>query len=144
MKICKICGKEKDLSEFYTDTTMSDNLFSKCKVCCKVYRDNSKKRISEIHKKYYLKNKERIKQYIKQYKENERFGRKREEILKRDFYKCVVCKKSHHETSLAVHHIDGNGRGVKNPNNDPSNLITMCESCHHSYHGKIMWKTRIN
>lgn len=49
---------------------------------------------------------------------------------------CEYCGKDHLETKLTfvVHHRDGNPI-----NNDPSNLITLCHSCHKLVHnGKIV------
>lgn len=44
---------------------------------------------------------------------------------------CEKCGRSRRETRLYVHHID------ENPlNNDPSNLITLCGSCHQLTHAQ--------
>lgn len=52
---------------------------------------------------------------------------------KRDEYKCRACGSDHR---LTVHHIDYSGKGVKvgKANNDMSNLITFCDSCHQKLH----------
>ena len=43
-------------------------------------------------------------------------------ILERDGYKCIVCGD---DKILHIHHIDYNKK-----NNKPSNLISLCKSCH--------------
>lgn len=66
------------------------------------------------------------------------FGGKREQVLERDQYACVICsmtQEAHikkYGQSLAVHHIDGKGSGVlpKERNNNLDNLATLCMSCH--------------
>lgn len=35
MKVCKVCNKPKDLTEFYVDKTCNDGHWSKCKECAK-------------------------------------------------------------------------------------------------------------
>ena len=49
----------------------------------------------------------------------------RRSIRERDHYICQLCKKQQGEKAFAVHHIDYNKK-----NNNPDNLITLCESCH--------------
>jgi hypothetical protein len=51
----------------------------------------------------------------------------RDVVLARDDHRCWVCSK---ETRLVVHHIDGNGHGKTAPNNDLTNLVTLCRWCH--------------
>ena len=48
-----------------------------------------------------------------------------EAILKRDNYKCQICERK----AILVHHIDKD-----NSNNDPKNLISLCQSCHGKLH----------
>lgn len=49
----------------------------------------------------------------------------KEKIRKRDGYKCFICNKEQGIKLLPVHHIDYN-----QGNNDDSNLITLCTTCH--------------
>lgn len=87
-------------------------------------------------KKYYESNIKKIKEYKSEWNELKRFGIKREIILKRDNYKCTHCS-SPIIDDLIIHHIDGKGRSTDTPNNDLSNLITLCRACHiiiHSPH----------
>ena len=61
----------------------------------------------------------------------------RQYVLHRDGYRCVCCgakatKKK--EVKLHIHHLESRKTG----GNAPSNLITLCEACHKSYHtGKL-------
>lgn len=50
----------------------------------------------------------------------------RKAIFARDNKQCQLCS---HADSIVIHHIDGNDR-----NNDTTNLITLCPSCHIRYH----------
>lgn len=64
---------------------------------------------------------------------------KREEILKRDFESCIICKGS---TSLQVHHRQYHFIVRENKFKLPweysgNLLITLCESCHKRGHGKF-------
>lgn len=53
----------------------------------------------------------------------------KEEIKKRDGYKCRLCEAN---SELHVHHRDVNYR-----NNSQSNLITLCEKCHNKIHNYV-------
>lgn len=56
----------------------------------------------------------------------------RDAILIRDGGKCAVCGAEYH---LHVHHID------RDPtNDDPGNLITLCETCHARAHRELVRK----
>lgn len=66
------------------------------------------------------------------YKDKKRFGGNRLKALERDQYKCTICQ-SH--DSLVVHHIDHSGQS-ENPNNELSNLQTLCRSCHSKVHAE--------
>lgn len=70
-----------------------------------------------------------------QYQQGEQLGfwNVREYVLRRDGYKCQG-KKGCKNKILNVHHIESRKTG----GNSPSNLITLCESCHKDYHaGKL-------
>lgn len=64
---------------------------------------------------------------------------KREQILKRDFYSCIICKGSN---SLQVHHRQYHFIVRENKFKLPweysdNLLITLCESCHKRGHSKF-------
>ncbi len=59
-------------------------------------------------------------------------------ILERDGWRCVDCGISAKTTCLAVHHKDTNKK-----NNTPTNLQTLCKSCHGRLHGKILQNIRV-
>ena len=64
------------------------------------------------------------------------FGGLKEEVIKRDNYKCVKCgltRIEHYEKykrDITVDHINRLGRGVKEKDNRLENLQTLCISCH--------------
>jgi 5-methylcytosine-specific restriction endonuclease McrA len=55
-------------------------------------------------------------------------------IRARDGNQCVICLTPNGRWKLVVHHIDYN-KG----NNDETNLITLCRSCHQLGHAKAYW-----
>lgn len=57
-------------------------------------------------------------------------GGNREAIIIRDNSQCQLCNGIHR---LRVHHKDGTGN-TAHPNNDPANLITICQPCHSHLH----------
>ncbi len=74
-KICKECGKEKDISEYRNDKTYRDGKIATCKKCesiyHKIYREKNKKSLNSYGKKWRKENKEKYREYVKQcYQEN--------------------------------------------------------------------------
>lgn len=68
----------------------------------------------------------------KEYQHGEQLGfwNVREYVLFRDNHECQCCHGKSKDNILNVHHIESRKTG----GNSPSNLITLCESCHHKYH----------
>lgn len=53
-------------------------------------------------------------------------------IKQRDDFACQNPNCPHENRLLHVHHLDGD-----KANNDPDNLITMCDHCHHAIHPRM-------
>ena len=66
------------------------------------------------------------------YQQGEQMGfwNVREYVLARDGHKCVHCKGKSKDPILNVHHMESRKTG----GNSPSNLVTLCETCHKAYH----------
>lgn len=75
----------------------------------------------------------------KEYQEGEQLGfwNVREYVLARDEHKCQHCKGKSKDPVLNVHHIESRKTG----GDSPSNLITLCKTCHKEFHkGNIKLK----
>ena len=71
-----------------------------------------------------------------EYQQGEQLGfwNVREYVLYRDGHICQCCKGKSKDKRLNVHHIESRMSG----GDAPSNLITLCETCHKGYHeGKV-------
>lgn len=68
----------------------------------------------------------------KEYQEGDQLGfwNVREYVLARDGHKCQHCKGKSKDPILNIHHIESRKTG----GDSPSNLITLCETCHKEYH----------
>lgn len=68
----------------------------------------------------------------KEYQQGEQLGfwNVREYVLFRDNHTCQCCKGKSKDSILNVHHIESRKTG----GNSPSNLITLCKTCHIGYH----------
>lgn len=68
----------------------------------------------------------------KEYQQGEQMGfwNVREYVLARDGHRCVHCKGKSKDPILNVHHFESRKTG----GNSPSNLVTLCETCHKAYH----------
>ena len=76
-----------------------------------------------------------------EYQEGDQLGfwNVREYVLARDGHKCQHCKGKSKDHILNVHHIESRKTG----GDSPSNLITLCETCHKEYHkGNIDLKVK--
>ena len=76
-----------------------------------------------------------------EYQEGDQLGfwNVREYILARDGHKCQHCKGKSKDPILNIHHIESRKTG----GDSPSNLITLCETCHKEYHkGNIDLKVK--
>lgn len=76
-----------------------------------------------------------------EYQEGDQLGfwNVREYVLARDGHKCQHCKGKSKDPILNVHHIESRKTG----GDSPSNLITLCETCHKEYHkGNIDLKVK--
>ena len=76
-----------------------------------------------------------------EYQQGEQLGfwNIREYVLFRDNHECQYCHGKSKDNILNVHHIESRKTG----GNSPSNLITLCETCHHKYHqGEIKLNTK--
>ena len=117
------------------------------------YWNNGGKEKSNLQSKdWYYRNRDRRIIYTKKYRQNnkklfdkykdlERFGGNKQEVLKRDCNKCVLCQSTE---KLAIHHLDGTGGSTMedytNVNNAINNLVTLCSSCHgrlHAYEHRL-------
>jgi 5-methylcytosine-specific restriction endonuclease McrA len=97
-----------------------------CSTCYRAqYSELNRDKVRTMKQASYLR--KGGKTYSKQRREDKWFSGKRETVLNRDGYKCVKCGETQ---QLVVHHIDGNGRGSRNPNNSLDNLQTLCRACH--------------
>lgn len=125
---------------------------SRSMLCKKCYRKDYQKNNPDYHKDYYQANADAIKARAKKWaydnrehrlakaktrREERDFSSKRTLILQRDNYTCQTCKKYYgveNSSKLIVHHKDRLGRGSHIKNNDDSNLVTECRSCHIKEH----------
>lgn len=76
-----------------------------------------------------------------EYQQGEQLGfwNVREYVLYRDNHTCQNCKGKSKDKVLNVHHIESRKTG----GNSPSNLVTLCETCHNAYHrGEIKLKVK--
>lgn len=76
-----------------------------------------------------------------EYQQGEQLGfwNVREYVLWRDGHKCQHCKGKSGDDILNVHHIESRKTG----GDAPTNLITLCATCHKAYHqGKIKLKVK--
>lgn len=68
-KVCKKCGEERALEEFYRDSSKGDGRQSTCKACVKQYRQANRERIREYKRGYDNTNKHKQREYYKSNRE---------------------------------------------------------------------------
>lgn len=105
----------------------------KGKACKQRYKDGDQSKQTE--KLYW--STDAYKQARAKRLDRDRFGGNRFLVLERDNHKCKECNSTYR---IQVHHIDELGRNKPKmiQNNDPSNLITLCASCHIKQHNPVL------
>lgn len=102
----------------------------------KRYRLKNKAKLKEMNRIWRLKQLDRLNKKSIDYNRNKLFGGNWLKVMKRDNWQCVKCGINNEEhlrvygRNLTIDHKDGNGCNVKNPNNELSNLQTLCLKCH--------------
>lgn len=114
---------------------MARGLCSRCYLA--EYNAEHQAAVKEYKRQWYARNGGPALSKIK--REERNFAGLREEVLKRDGYKCTICGSTE---KLVVHHKDGKGRGHKSPNNNLDNLTTRCRACHLDDHRLELWAAR--
>jgi len=127
-------GREKE----YKHEWYLKNL-ERCKKLQKERYERNKTQWLLLSKLYQAEHPEATRRNKRKNKDKIRFDGNRQSILERDRFVCRLCGEN---SQLIIHHIDGttNRKEEKNANNDPTNLITLCRSCHlkvHKYKMKI-------
>jgi hypothetical protein len=134
---------------------ISPKYHKKCNYCQKDFGTNSNKKLfcSIKHKELFhneLQKKLGLRSIYRQAKLCDGNWHK---ILQRSNYSCEICGLSSttkEHDGLVVHHLDGNGTYMTNPNNNTDNLIVLCRKCHKMFHGLSIvlfdgeWKIKSN
>lgn len=113
-----------------------NNARGKSVLCSKCYSRDYRKRKPEVAREYRRKNKGKMMARMIETNNKTHYGGKRFIVLDRDNWECQYCGMIQEQCmvlfgrSLTIHHIDRNGRGSDNPNNDLDNLVTLCFRCH--------------
>lgn len=118
------CKKECVQKKYYQENK------EKKKQQAKKWRQENSERVRENDRRKREQNKELYQQINQEYHDKTRFGGNRHFALEADDYKCALCGSTE---NLAVHHRDKSGNS-DNPNNEVTNLITLCSSCHTKVH----------
>ncbi len=125
--ICKRC-KERETRKPHYEI---------CEACrTREWRKNNPKKVKSYSKMRQKRDVVKIREWQMETRNKTLFGGNRWRIMDRDNWECQNCGMTQEQCmalfgrSLTIHHIDGNGRGCNNPNNDMYNLITLCFRCH--------------
>lgn len=124
---CLVCN-----SEFFPSVYRKDQTY--CSPKCLSKAMNTRAVETGRKKEQYYKHKEQYAALKSKtdlaYKDEIRFSGNKKSVLERDGHKCTQCG---YDEGLIVHHIDHSGSS-ENPNNEMSNLTTLCRSCHMRHH----------
>ena len=118
---------------------MAKGLCRKCYLKRYSNSPKNKARIEQKKREWYFKYHTDNLLKRKAYREERHYDGLRERVLARDGRKCTKCGSTR---QLTVHHKDGEGRGKSQPNNDMSNLATLCRKCHIDEHRDELYVSR--
>jgi hypothetical protein len=134
-KICIICKKQKEITEYYKHSMMSDGHLNKCKSCCK---EQSKKRTELKSQDPSWVEKERLRSVEKYHRLNYKlrktksnYDKKTVTVCKnlRRWYKINVCDIP---KNIELHHWSYDHKNLKD-------VILMTRSNHKKLHAKIKY-----
>jgi len=167
MKKCDKCGKIKELSAFPIAKKRNGDKYYQngCKECkyeyTRQWKAKNRDKVNKADKEWRYKNWEKYLRsqrecYHKNIEERREQGCINQKKLIREYgYKRrngslaklpikSKCKECGTNINLCVHHKDNQGRHNLNnklkPNNDISNLLILCRSCHSSLHAQLRKK----
>lgn len=101
-KVCSKCKEEKEVCEFYKDSTRKDGYRCQCKSCTKEWRLNNQKHLLEYHKNWKSSNSEHVYNYHKIYNEknSEKIKKYQKEWSKQNKEKVNKKRKLRKQTDL--------------------------------------------
>ena len=89
-KVCRKCGKEKAINDFYKHKSMVSGYLNICKECvlkrAKIYNENNKVKINKYHQKWAIENKEKIKEYRKNNSDKIKIWKHKDYLKHKDSY----------------------------------------------------------
>lgn len=154
-KVCRKCGEEKPIEEYYVHKQMTDGHLNICKECTKkrvaIHRQKNIEKIKEYdrnrpnkadryktNRKYHKENAEKCKQYQKKWRRENRKkvnaeGKALRAIKTGKLLKPDKCEKCGAITNLEAHHPDYS---------QPLKVQFLCMNCHKSEHKKTNEKMR--
>ena len=114
-KVCSKCKQEKNINKFYKKKINKDGLTYECNECHKKYYKTyylkNKEEINIKRKPYFIEyaklNKNKKRKYNKNYHLKRRYGISAiqfEELLKKQNYKCSICKTNLNNIKQCVDH----------------------------------------
>lgn len=153
-KVCDVCrpdyNKEQNIKHLYkmrrSFGCVEIGATLLCIMCgCEfIYKSGTQKRCASCQKtvknsasiSWLNSDKDRLNKFKEAAKDNYFFGGNKKKAMARDGWACQHCGS---KKDIHVHHIDGNGAGVckEDKNNDLSNLLTLCRSCHTKEHHRM-------
>lgn len=72
MKVCKSCGEEKPLEDFYPQKKTKDGLAYSCKSCRSIenrlYRQRNRERVNAKTREWQYQHPERMREYVRRYR----------------------------------------------------------------------------
>lgn len=153
---CQNCDdKIKKTSKFCSHKCYTDSLRERVAIVCKECKEVFELTKSQANnggvfctnkckKKYWSINKKSRKQVMADYNAKEDVKLKKRHHQEQKLYdgnatitgqECRKCGKQRRR--MAIHHMDGNnGKHGKGLNNQPSNLVVLCQSCHAKIHNR--------
>jgi len=117
--ICDCCGKTKEIEygKYMQSKSAKENKYYCGNCVSKVY-------LYGKHNKRYSS--------FKEGRFNLEYRMMKRNVLSRDNYKCVCCRKDY---KLEVHHLNGYDK-FEDERYDVNNAVTLCKNCHDNFHAR--------
>ena len=139
MKRCCRCKIEKDLNEFNKWKGSKDGHLNTCKLCLKQYYLRNREKKKQYQNQYAKRNREKMRDQRNQYYRRNPEKNKARNMLNRavqsgKIHKPLYCSSCDSDKHLEAHHTDYS---------NPLEVLWLCRSCHRELHSKIREQSRI-
>ena len=137
MRVCKQCGEQKELTEYYRRSATANGYFGKCKVCVSAdararrqdprVRDRLLAQDNEAHRRWRQANSTKVADNLRQYRSKNKEKVRAWNMVAWHLENPGVCSDCGSASRIHAHH---------NDYSKPLDVRWLCAACHKQHHAR--------